>query len=231
MKFNLAAIEKVVEDELTRQSLLQAGEPCTGYKFNGSNLSGISERILASFTKGRCMGSDQTNYDVILEEGSKNHWAKKLEQRNMVKSANTGPSTTAGHNRHFEIVKAIEKWNDCDSLIVFDMNSDRSDIDIYEIPANLVAGLWRMNVIGTEVQINKIPQGYRNAMVTYNRFKQLFPIEDYRFIINPDGHKMEDETPEECWRKAQERGHKTLKECVETFDFDTVDFGGVFDAN
>ena len=236
MQFNLDDVIDGVADRLTKQSLAQGGNPISKEEmydtFNGSNLSAITEKILAAVMKGRGMGSEQTNYDVILEENSKDHWAKKLEQRNMTNGgANLGPSTTAGHNRYFEILKAIEKWDDCDSLVVYDLESDSKNIDIYEIPAKLVAGLWRMNVIGQEVKIKKVPQGYRSAMVTYNRFKQLFPIEDYRYIINKNGHKMKDETPEECWRKAQERGHTKLKPCVKTFDFNTVDYRSIFDAN
>ena len=42
---------------------------------------------------------------------------------------------------------------------------------------------------------------------------------------------MKDETPEDCWRKAQERGHGKLKLCEGKFNFDTVDFGGIFDED
>ena len=236
MQFNLDDVIDGVADRLTKQSLAQGGNPISKEEmyntFNGSNLSAITEKILAAVMKGRGMGSEQTNYDVILEENSKDHWAKKLEQRNMTSGgANLGPSTTAGHNRYFEIDKGIEKWNDCDSLVIYDLGSDSKNIDIYEVPAKLVAGLWKMNVIGTEVKIKKEPQGYRNAMPTYTRFKKLFPIEDYRFIINADGHKMMNETPEDCWRKAQERGHSKLLPCVKTFDFNSVNYKGIFDAN
>jgi hypothetical protein len=223
-------------DVMSRQSIAQGGiaidkEELAG-TFNGSNLSAITERHLACVTKGKHIGGEQTNHDVLLTESSVKHWAKKLEQRNMVKSSNLGPSTTAGKNRYFDLHKFIMKMNDCDSLIIYDLNSDQSNIDIYEIPTKLVTGLWKLNVIGTEVVINKKKQGYRNAMVSYNQFKRLFPIQDYRFVVTPDGHKMKDETPEQCWAKAQQRkGFRKLKECVVEYDFDTIDFGSVFDAN
>ena len=233
--FNLAAICRSVSAAISHQTVAQGGNEVTvddiAKTFNGSNLSAITERHLAAVMKGEQIGGEQTNYDVRLNDDSKPHWARKIEQRNMVKSSNLGPSTTAGKNRYFEIDKAIEKWKDCDSLVVYDLNSDPENIDIYEIPAKLVAGLWKLNVIGTEVTIKGEKQGYRNAMVTYTRFKKLFPIEDYRFVINKDGHKMANETAENCWKKAQQRGHSELKECVVEFNFDTVDFGDLFDAN
>ena len=36
------------------------------------------------------------------------------------------------------------------------------------------------------------------------QFDIIFPYEDYKFVVT-DRHKMQDETPEECWRKAVER--------------------------
>lgn len=233
---NLDSLYSVIANELSRQISSDGGNPVNKEElagtFNGSNLSAITERHLTGVTKGKHIGGEQTNHDVLLTESSVNHWAKKLEQRNMVKSSNLGPSTTAGKNRYFDLNKFIMKMNDCDSLVIYDLNSDSSNIDIYEIPTKLVAGLWKMNVIGTEVVINKKKQGYRNAMVSYNQFKRLFPIEDYRFVINPDGHKMKDETPQQCWDKSKKRkGFRELKECVVEYDFDTVDFGSIFDED
>jgi hypothetical protein len=200
--------------------------------FNGSNLSALTELHLTSILRGYHIGAKQTNYDVLLVRRSKPHWSLKIEQRNMKDTSNLGPSTTAGKGRYFDKDKFVIKMDDCHSLIIYDLNSDPNNIDIYEIPTKLVAGLWKLNVIGTEVVIKEKKQGYRNAMVTYNQFKRLFPIEDYRFVINPDGHKMKDETPEGCWDKAQKRkGFRQLKECVVEFDFDTVDFAGIFDED
>ena len=133
MYFNLDDVIDGVADRLTKQSVAQGGNPISKEEmydtFNGSNLSAITEKILAAVMKGRGMGSEQTNYDVILEENSKDHWAKKLEQRNMTNAsgANLGPSTTAGHNRYFEILKAIEKWADWDSLVVYDLETTSLD--------------------------------------------------------------------------------------------------------
>ena len=233
---NLDICYSALADVLSQQSIAQGGSPVNKEElagtFNGSNLSAITERHLAAVTRGKHIGGEQTNHDVLLTESSVKHWAKKLEQRNMVKSSNLGPSTTAGKNRYFDIDKFITKMNDCDSLVIYDLNSDPSDIDIYEIPTKLVAGLWKLNVIGTEVVINKKKQGYRNAMVSYNQFKRLFPIEDYRFVINPNGHKMKNETAQECWNKSRNRkGFRDLKECVVEYDFDTVDFGSIFDED
>jgi hypothetical protein len=233
---DLNSIYTVIANELNSQFESYGGTLVSkdqmAKAFNGSSLSAITERHLAGVTRGEHIGGDQTNYDVQLVENSIDHWAKKLEQRNMVKSSNLGPSTTVGKNRHFDLAKFIVKMRDCHSLIVYDLNSDHSNVDIYEIPTKLVAGLWKLNVIGTEVVIDKEKQGYRNAMVTYNQFKRLFPIEDYRFVINPDGHKMKDETAEKCWNKAQKRkGAGQKKECVVEFDFDSVDFGGIFDED
>lgn len=233
---DLNSIYTVIADELNRQYATYGGTPVSKDEmagaFNGSSLSAITERHLAGVTRGEHIGGDQTNYDVRLIENSVNHWATKLEQRNMVKTSNLGPSTTAGKNRYFDKNKFVVKMSECDSLIVYNLNSDPNNIDIYEIPTKLVAGLWKLNVIGTEVVIKEKKQGYRNAMVSYNQFKRLFPIEDYRFVINPDGHKMKDETAEKCWDKAQKRkGFRQLKECVVEFDFDTVDFGSIFDGD
>ena len=233
---DLNSIYGVIANELNSQFESYGGTLVSrdqmAQAFNGSSLSAITERHLAGVTKGEHIGGDQTNYDVQLTDNSVKHWAKKLEQRNMFKSCNVGPSTTIGKNRYFDLLKFLMKMNDCDSLIVYDLNSDHSDVDIYEIPTKLVAGLWKLNVIGTEVVIDKVKQGYRNAVLTYNQFKRLFPIEDYRFVINPNGHKMKDETPEECWNKAQKRkGAGQKKECVAEFDFDSVDFGGIFDED
>jgi hypothetical protein len=233
---DLNSIYGVIANELNSQFESYGGTPASrdqmAMAFNGSSLSAVTELHLAGVTRGEHIGGDQTNYDVQLTDNSVDHWATKLEQRNMVKNCNLGPSTTVGKNRYFDFLKFLIKMNDCHSLIVYDLNSDPNNIDIYEIPTKLVAGLWKLNVIGTEVVIDKVKQGYRNAMVTYNQFKRLFPIEDYRFVINPIGHKMKDETPEECWNKAQRRkGAGQKKACVVEFDFDSVDFGDIFDED
>lgn len=232
--FNLASICRAVAAALSEQTTLLGGNKVTAddiaNTFNGSNLSAITERHLAAVMRGEHIGSEQTNYDVKLTDVSVVHWAKKLEQRNMVKSSNLGPSTTAGKNRYFDLPKFVQKINDCDSLIVYDLNSDPENIDIYEIPARLVFDLWKLNVIGTEVVINQKKQGYRNAMVTYKRFKALFPIEDYRFVVNADGHKMQNETAVDCYNKAQQRGFGKLQMCEEFYNFDAVDFDQFLDA-
>jgi hypothetical protein len=231
LKFDYHSFSEVIQKEMSRQSIENGGDVAKPIKFNGSNMSAITEQYLASVMRGKDIGCAQANYDVLLDENSRLHWAKKLEQRNMVKSSNLGPSTTAGKNRYFDKDKFIEKMNDCDSLIIFDLNSNPRDIDIYEIPTKLIAGLWKINVIGTEVVIDKKKQGYRNAMISYTRFTKLFPIQDYRFVLNPNGHKMKDETAKECWEKAQNKKYGKIKACMVEFDFDLVDFERISNDN
>ena len=131
--------------------------------------------------------------------------------------------------------KLFKKETKCTSLIVFRLDTDHNALKIYEIPSKLVWGLHQMNVIGNEVLIptDKVPQfiidrlgdpvkniiknkgndvetiatGMRNLCLSTNQFETIFPYEDYKFEIT-ERHKMQDETPEECWRKAIERSPK-----------------------
>lgn len=131
--------------------------------------------------------------------------------------------------------KLFKKETKCDSLIIFRLDTDHDALKIYEIPSKLVWGLHEMNVIGNEVSIptDKVPQfiinrlgdlvkkiiknkgndvemiltGMRNLCLSTNQFEIIFPYEDYKFEIT-ERHKMQDETPEECWRKAIKRSPK-----------------------
>ncbi len=206
---------------------------------NGSQLSGLFEEYIAAIVRGKRIGGDQKDYDVVIINNVKKHWSKKIEVRSGSKNLNLGPSTSTGTNRYFEVIKAfkklLKKETKCDSLIIFRLDTDHDALKIYEIPSKLVWGLHEMNVIGTEVSIptDKVPQfiinrlgdlvkkiiknkgndveiiltGMRNLCLSTNQFETIFPYEDYKFEIT-ERHKMQDETPEECWRKAKKRSPK-----------------------
>ena len=83
--------------------------------------------------------------------------------------------------------------------------------------------------------VENIATGMRNLFLSTNQFETIFPYEDYKFEIT-ERHKMEDETPEECWRKAIERSPKIKsgknkgkakiepKECLGVFNKEGLEY-------
>ena len=180
---------------------------------------------------------------IEVRSGNRNH--------NLGPSTTTGTNRYFEFLKAFK--KLSKKETKCTSLIVFRLDTDHNALKIYEIPSKLVWGLHEMNVIGNEVFIptDKVPQfiidrlgdpvkiikknkgnnvetiatGMRNLCLLTSQFETIFPYEDYKFEIT-ERHKMQDETPEECWRKAVERSSKAKsgksriepKECLGVFN-------------
>ena len=180
---------------------------------------------------------------------------------NLGPSTTTGTNRYFEYLKAFK--KLFKKETKCTSLIVLRLDTDHNALKIYEIPSKLVWGLHEMNVIGNEVFIptDKVPQfiidrlgdpvkvttknkgnnveniatGMRNLCLSTNQFETIFPYEDYKFEIT-ERHKMEDETPEECWRKAIERSPKIKsgknkgkakiepKECLGVFNKEGLEY-------
>jgi hypothetical protein len=221
---NMTAVYDAIADTLSTQSKAQGGTNVdsvdTSDAFNGSSLSGITEAYTASVLKADNIGSEQTNYDVRLNANSRNHWATNIEVRNMTENGiNLGPSTTLGKNRFFELDKFLDKVTDTDSYIVYDLESDPENIDIYEIPADLVLELWSKNQLGKEVTIDNVKMGYKDAVFSRSRFLALFPIEYFGFTVSKR-HKAQGMTADEVLDRASN---------VARFRIQTTKTKGVFD--
>ena len=228
---------------------------------NGSQLSGMFEEFIAAVLRAKRIGKEQKDYDVEVV-GNPFHWSIKVEVRSGSKSLNLGPSTTTGTNRYFELFKAFKKLckedTKCTSLIIIRLDTDHNELKIYEIPSSLVWGLFKLNVIGQEVEIptDKVPQfildglekvvkvtkdnkgnpvekiatGMRNLCLSNKQLEIIFPYEDYKFVVT-DRHKMQDETPEECWRKAVERSPKIQpKPCLGVFNIEKLDYNTLYEG-
>ena len=200
---------------------------------NGSQLSGMFEEYIAAVLRAKRIGKEQKDYDVEIV-GNPFHWSIKIEVRSGSKSLNLG----AIYNHRNKIVilncfkafkKLCKKDTKCTSLIIIRLDTDHNELKIYEIPSSLVWGLFKLNVIGQEVEIptDKVPQfildglekvvkvtrvnkgnpvekiatGMRNLCLSNKQFEIIFPYEDYKFVVT-DRHKMQDETPEGVLEKS-----------------------------
>jgi hypothetical protein len=227
IKFDLNSVYDSIADALSDQSREAGGTIFESRDiedaFNGSSLSGITEGFTASVLKAENIGSEQTNYDVRRHANSRDHWANNIEVRNMTENGiNLGPSTTAGKNRFFELDKFLDKVTDTDSYVVFDLGSDPNEIDIYEIPAELVLDLWRNNAIGKEVKLAGEWQGYKDAMFTRSRFQALFPIDYFGFQVTTR-HKAQGMSADEVLDRASRvKGFRSEIKIKGNFNFESI---------